>query len=68
MFARESERLKEFNPFSMPCVQLVLAIDVRQSLMIQIKYKGLEFEVVILILQSPNNGIDLLIISGIVKS
>jgi len=34
MPARESKRLNELNPFSMPCIQLVLAIDVRQSLVI----------------------------------
>jgi len=68
MLVRESEGLQEFNPLSMPCIQLVLAIDERQSLVILMEYKKLGLEVMILMLQSPNNGIELLIISGVVES
>ena len=66
MFARESKRLKEVNPFSIPCIQLVF-IDVGQNLVIQMEYKRLRLEVIILMLQSHNNGIELLIIGGAVK-
>jgi len=52
----------------MPCIQLVLAINVRQSLVIRIEYKRLGLEVMIPMLQSPNNGTELLIISGVVES
>jgi len=60
MLTRESERLMKFHPFNMPCIQLVLAIDVRQSLVIQMEYKRLGLELKIPILQSSNNGIKLL--------
>ena len=46
----------------------MLAIDERQSLVILMEYKKLGLEVMILMLQSPNNGIELLIINGIVES
>ena len=53
--------MKELDPFSMPCVQLVLAIDVRQSLVILTEYKRLGLEIMILMLQSPHNGVKFLI-------
>ena len=68
MLARESEKLKEFNPLSMPSIQLMLSIDKRQSLVIQMEYKRLGLEVMIAMLQYPNNGIELLIISGVIES
>jgi len=68
MVGRESERLKEFNPFSIPCIQFALAIYVRQRLVIQMEYKRLGVDVMILMLQSFNNVIELLIIGGVVKS
>ena len=49
-------------------IQLVLAINERQRLVIRMEYKRLGLEVMILMLQSPNNGIELLIISGVVES
>jgi len=68
MLARESERLKKFKPFNMPCTQLVLTIDVRQSLVIRIDYKRLQLDVMIPMLQSPNNDIELFIIGRVVES
>jgi len=68
MVAGESKRLKEFNPLSMPCIELVLTIDERQSLVIRMEYKRLGLKVMIPMLQSPNNDIELLIISGVVES
>jgi len=52
----------------MPCVQLVLAIDERQSLVIQMEYKRLGLEVMISMFQRPHNSIELLILSGVVES
>jgi len=52
----------------MPCVELMVAIDVGQSIVIQIKYKRLRFEIMNPMVQGPNNSIELLIIGGIVES
>jgi len=52
----------------MPSIQIVLATDIRQSPMIQMEYKRLGFEVMILRIQSPNNGVELFIINGVVES
>jgi len=68
MLARESEGLKEFNPLNMPCIQLALAIDKRQSLVIRMEYKRLGFKVMISMFQSLYNGVEHLIISGVVES
>jgi len=68
MLVRESEGLEEFHPLSVPCIQLVFTIDERQSLVIRVEYKRLGPEVTILMLQSPNNGIELIIIRGVVES
>jgi len=66
MLVRDNEKLKELIPFSMPCIQLVLPISVGQNLVIQMEYKRLGFEVMIPMLQSPTNGIEILVISGVV--
>jgi len=68
MPARESAGLKEFNPLSMPYIQLMLTIDKRQSLVIRMEYKRFGPEVLILMLQSPNDGTELHIIGGVIKS
>jgi len=47
MLARESQRLEKLDPLSMSCIQLVLALDVGQSLVIQMEYKRLGLEVMI---------------------
>jgi len=67
MLARKSEGLKEFNPLRMPCIQLVLAINERQSLVIQMEYKRLRLEIMTPTLQSPYNGIEILITSEVVE-
>ena len=51
----------------MPFIQLVLAIDVRQSLVIRMECKRLGPEVMIPMLQTPNNGIELLIMSRVTE-
>jgi len=52
----------------MPCIQLVLAIDVRHSFVIQMEYKRFGLEVMISMLQSLNNEIKLLVVGGVVES
>jgi len=47
VLARESEKLDELDLLSMPHIQLVLATDAEQSLMIQVEYKRLGLEVMI---------------------
>ena len=69
MLTREGERLKEHNPLGMLCVQLVLAIDVGQCFVIRIEHKGLELrlKVMTLMFQGSNNGMEFLVISGVVE-
>jgi len=67
MLIREGERLKELNPFSMSCVQLVLTIGVGRRLVIRMEHKGLRLEVMTPIFQSPNNGIEVHVINGVLE-
>jgi len=47
MLARDSERLEELNPLNMPCVILVLAINIGQRLVLRMEYKRLGLELMI---------------------
>jgi len=52
----------------MPCIKLVLAIDVRQRHVIRMEYKGLGLKIMTPMFESLNNGIELLVIGGVVQS
>jgi len=45
----------------------MLTIDIRQSLVIRIEHKGLGLDVMTLMFQSPNNGMEFLVIGGVVE-
>ena len=68
MLVRKGKTLKELNPLGMSCVQLVLTIDIGQCLVMQIEHNRLSLEVMNPILQSSSNGIEFLVISGVVES
>jgi len=68
MLTRKGERLKELNPLGMSCVKLVLTIDVGQCLVVRIEHKGLRLEVMTPMFQGFNNGVEFLVISGVVDS
>jgi len=47
MLARQSERLEELYPFSMPYIQIELAIDIGQSPVVRMEYSRLSVKVMI---------------------
>lgn len=59
------EDLKKFNPLGMTRLEFLLAIDVFEGFMIEVKNELFSYEIVEPMIKSSHNGIKLLVISGV---